>query len=163
MSNQEIRLLALDLDGVLTDGRLWFAASGEPMKCFHARDGYGIRRAQEAGITVAVISGRADSAGERRAAELGIRHCVFGCHDKGQALAALQATLAIGPEQTAAVGDDLIDLGLFAHAALRIAVADAHLDLATEADWVTSLGGGYGAVREVCDALLAGRLPDAGS
>ncbi len=149
-----IRLLVLDVDGVLTDGRLWYGPDGEALKAFHARDGYGLRRALEAGLEIAVISGRPSAAAACRLRELGVRHVVLDCDAKRAALEALQRELGIDPAHTAVVGDDTLDLGMMALAGLKVAVADAHPDLKREVDWVTTAAGGRGAVREVCDALV---------
>lgn len=151
-----IRLLVLDVDGVLTDGRLWYTAAGEELKGFHVRDGLGIKSLIAAGVAVAIISGRTSGAVERRAAELGIRHVVQGCDDKGRAFDALCAALAIEPTAVACVGDDTADLPMLARAGLPVAVADAHPDVRAVAKRVTQLPGGHGAVREICDWLLAG-------
>lgn len=152
-----IRLLALDADGVLTDGRIFIAdASGSEWAMgFSVRDGHGIRLLIRAGLEVAVISGR-DSYGLRlRLGELGIRRSALRCRDKQAALAKMLAELELEPRQTAFVGDDVPDLPVMRQAGLAIAVADAHPDVRAEADWVTALPGGHGAVREVCDFLLA--------
>ncbi|MCY3815208.1 MAG: HAD hydrolase family protein [Gammaproteobacteria bacterium] len=152
-----IRLLALDADGVLTDGRIFIAdASGSEWTTgFSVRDGYGIRAAMRVGIEVAVISGR-DSYGLRlRLSELGIRHFSLRCRDKQAALSSLLGELALRPDQAAFVGDDVVDLPAMRLAGLAVAVADAHTEVRDEADWVTSLPGGHGAVREVCDFMLA--------
>ncbi|MXZ28345.1 MAG: HAD hydrolase family protein [Gammaproteobacteria bacterium] len=152
-----IRLLALDADGVLTDGRIFIAdaSRSEWTTGFSVRDGYGIRAAMRVGIEVAVISGR-DSYGLRlRLSELGIRHFSLRCRDKQAALSSLLGELALRPDQAAFVGDDVVDLPAMRLAGLAVAVADAHTEVRDEADWVTSLPGGHGAVREVCDFMLA--------
>ncbi len=152
-----IRLVALDADGVLTDGRIFIAdASGSEWAMgFSVRDGHGIRLLIRAGLEVAVISGR-DSYGLRlRLGELGIRRSALRCRDKQAALAEMLAELDLEPRQTAFVGDDVPDLPVMRQAGLAIAVADAHPDVRTAADWVTALPGGHGAVREICDFLLA--------
>ncbi len=155
-----IRLLVLDVDGVLTDGRLRYGEAGELDKTFHARDGYGIRAVQAAGIAVAVISGRQSSAVSRRCEELGIRHAHQGIEDKAAVLAQLLASLGIPARQCACVGDDGPDLPLLAQAGLAVAVADAHPEALALAHRRTRLPGGAGAVREVCDWLLAARRGD---
>jgi 3-deoxy-D-manno-octulosonate 8-phosphate phosphatase (KDO 8-P phosphatase) len=152
-----IRLLVLDVDGVLTDGAIVFGASGEELKSFHVRDGYGIRRLLEAGTHVAVISGRQSVAVTRRMAELGVRHVFQGVDEKLPVLERLRGALGVGPDGVAVVGDDLPDLPAMRSAALAIAVADAHPDVRAAAHWVTANAGGRGAVREVADRLLAGR------
>jgi len=152
-----IRLLVLDVDGVLTDGRLRYGPDGEHVKVFHVHDGHGIRALAAAGITVAVISGRNSAAVTRRCAELGIRELQQGVDDKGQALDALLARLGLSARDCACVGDDVPDLPMFERVGLAIAVADAHPDARRAAHRRTRLAGGAGAVREVCDWLLAAR------
>jgi 3-deoxy-D-manno-octulosonate 8-phosphate phosphatase (KDO 8-P phosphatase) len=152
-----IRLLVLDVDGVMTDGRLHYDASGESGKTFHVRDGYGIKALLAAGIDVAVISGRKSPAVSRRCKELGIRHLHQGIDDKAPVLAQLLARLDIPPRQCACVGDDRPDMPLLAQAGLAVAVADAHPEALAIAHRRTRLPGGAGAVREVCDWLLAAR------
>ena len=150
-----IALLVLDVDGVLTDGRLYYSESGEEIKTFHTRDGYGIRQALAAGITIAAISGRKSAATARRLTELGVEHFELGCKDKLPAIQALQRELGIDESATAVMGDDAPDLDMMQAAGLKIAVADAHVSVKRAADWITSAKGGRGAVREVCDALIA--------
>jgi 3-deoxy-D-manno-octulosonate 8-phosphate phosphatase (KDO 8-P phosphatase) len=153
----QVKLLVLDVDGVLTDGRLQYDAKGKECKTFHARDGYGIRRALESGLEVAVISGRKSIPVEQRMSELGIDNVHLGIGDKPAVLRQLLAKLELDWDQVAYVGDDLPDLECMQLAGLAIAVADAHPQLDEVADWHTSLGGGQGAVREVCDLLLGAR------
>lgn len=155
-----IRLLILDVDGVMTDGRLHYDAEGREFKTFHVRDGYGIKRIMSAGIAVAVISGRRSGSAAGRMADLGIRHVMLGRGDKAAALEELLATLGIPAESTACIGDDEPDLPVMQRVALPIAVADCHPSVARAAVWRTSLPGGSGAVREVCDLLLASRPAD---
>jgi 3-deoxy-D-manno-octulosonate 8-phosphate phosphatase (KDO 8-P phosphatase) len=150
-----IRLLVLDVDGVLTDGRLYISAAGEELKVFHVRDGSGLVAVQRAGVTVAIISGRDSPAVTRRAAELGIRHVYQGVGDKGERLDRLLAELGVTAEETACVGDDTPDAPMLRRAGLAIGVADAHPALLAAAHWVTKSKGGRGAVREVCDLLLS--------
>jgi 3-deoxy-D-manno-octulosonate 8-phosphate phosphatase (KDO 8-P phosphatase) len=150
-----IRLLVLDVDGVMTDGRLAYGAGGEIGKTFHVRDGYGIKAARAAGIEVAVISGRDSAAVQARCHELGIRHVYLGVGHKGEALAALLGLLNLEPRQCACVGDDAPDLPLLRQAGLAVAVADAHPVALAAAHRRTRRAGGSGAVREVCDWLLA--------
>ncbi|NJD32049.1 MAG: HAD-IIIA family hydrolase [Gammaproteobacteria bacterium] len=152
---RRIRLLVLDVDGVLTDGRLFISPSGEEFKVFHVRDGSGLVAVQRAGVTVAIISGRDSEAVTRRAAELGIRHVRQGVADKDRELQALMHELGASPDQTACVGDDTPDLPMLRAAGLAIAVADAHPALLAAAHWVTPSSGGRGAVRDVCDLLLS--------
>lgn len=154
----EIRLLVLDVDGVLTDGRLYYDDHGAETKAFHVRDGYGIKRVLGAGIAVVVISGRRSAAVERRLAELGVEHALLGREDKDQALAEIRAALKLADASAmACIGDDVPDLPLISSAALGIAVADAHPAVLAAATWQTRAPGGHGAVREVCDLLVAAR------
>jgi len=154
---RRIRLLVLDVDGVLTDGRLYFTTGGEELKAFHVRDGAGIVAVQRAGVTVAIISGRDSAAVTRRAGELGIRHVYQGAGDKGATFDQLLAELGVAAAETACVGDDTPDAPMLGRAGLAIAVADAHPALLASAHWVTKSKGGRGAVREVCDLLLSAR------
>jgi 3-deoxy-D-manno-octulosonate 8-phosphate phosphatase (KDO 8-P phosphatase) len=149
-----IRLLVLDVDGVLTDGRLYFSATGETLKVFHARDGAGIVQLRQAGIQVAIISGRNSPVVSKRMEELGVLHVQQGIHDKQAALQAILQQLQIGAEQLACVGDDTPDLAMLKLAHLAVAVADAHAAVRAAAHFVTQLNGGQGAVREVCDLIL---------
>jgi 3-deoxy-D-manno-octulosonate 8-phosphate phosphatase (KDO 8-P phosphatase) len=151
---RDVRLLVLDVDGVLTDGRLYFSSRGEELKCFHVRDGAGIVRLVRAGIQVAVISGRNSRAVERRMSELGVTWVRQGIEDKLSALRELLDILGLGPQAVASVGDDVPDLPIFDVARLAIAVADAHASVKSRAHFVTQSMGGQGAVREVCDLLL---------
>jgi len=150
-----IRLLVLDVDGVLTDGGLHFDAEGREQKVFHVVDGYGIRSLMDAGIEVAVISGRSSLAVKTRLAELGILHVYLGPDDKLVALKKLVDALQLPATTVAYVGDDVPDQEGMSHAGLAVTVADAHPAVVATADWQTSLGGGHGAVRQVCDLILA--------
>ncbi|HLA74123.1 MAG TPA: HAD-IIIA family hydrolase [Steroidobacteraceae bacterium] len=152
-----VRLLVLDVDGVLTDGRLFYGAKGESLKSFHVRDGHGIKQVSAAGVTVAIISGRKSAAVAKRARELGIKHVTQGATDKLAALTRLVKTRNVPFEHCACVGDDTPDAPILQVAGLAIAVADAHADALAAADLVTSRPGGYGAVREVCDWILDAR------
>lgn len=149
-----IRLLALDVDGVLTDGRLYFAENGEELKTFDTQDGHGIKMLQAAGITCAIITGRNTKLVERRAKNLGIAHLLQGREDKLVALRELATQLDIPLSDIAYVGDDWPDLPAILAAGLGVAVANAHRELRLRADYETTLEGGRGAVREVCDLLL---------
>lgn len=149
-----IRLLALDVDGVLTDGRLYFSEDGNELKTFDTQDGHGIKMLQQAGITCAIITGRNTQLVERRARNLGIAHLLQGREDKLVALSELTAQLNIPLQAVAYVGDDWPDLPAILAAGLGVAVANAHEELRQRADYTTRLAGGRGAVREVCDLLL---------
>lgn len=150
-----IRLLVLDVDGVLTDGRLYYGASGEELKVFNVRDGLGIKLVMSVGVAVGVISGRTSAALSARCRELGIEHCEQGCDDKVAALDRLLARLGLDAGEVLCVVDDTSDLPLMRKVGHAVAVADAHPDVRRSADRVTILPGGWGAVREVCDWLLA--------
>jgi len=152
-----IRLLVLDVDGVLTDGRLYYGNDGHEVKAFHVRDGYGMKKLMEAGVQIAIISGRRSAAVETRLAELDIRHAILGRDDKDLAVRELLERLDIPAEFVACIGDDIPDLKMMAEVALAIAVADAHPDVLANTRWQTRAPGGKGAVREVCDRLLAAR------
>jgi 3-deoxy-D-manno-octulosonate 8-phosphate phosphatase (KDO 8-P phosphatase) len=149
-----IRLLVLDVDGVLTDGRLYYGARGEALKVFDVRDGYGLVQLQRAGCVVAVISGRRSAMVRTRCRELGIRHVHQGVADKLAQLERLRRRLGLPRSACACVGDDLPDLPLVRSLALSFAVADAHPDIRRAARRTTRRRGGRGAVREVCDYLL---------
>ena len=152
-----IRLLVLDVDGVLTDGRLYFGADGEELKAFHVRDGLGIKQVQQLGVTVAVVSGRRSPPTIQRCRELGIGEVFLGVEDKEKAFSALCTRLGVTPRECACIGDDSPDLPLLRQAGFAVAVADAHPDVRRAAHRTTTLGGGQGAVREVCDWLLNAR------
>jgi 3-deoxy-D-manno-octulosonate 8-phosphate phosphatase (KDO 8-P phosphatase) len=149
-----IRLLALDVDGVLTDGRLWFGNSGEELKAFDIQDGLGVKLLQRGGVEVAIITGRRSELVARRARELGIERLVQGREDKLAALTELCIDAGIAPEQVAYMGDDLPDLGAIRAAGLGLAPANANAFVATHADHRTQRGGGAGAVREACELIL---------
>ncbi|MBV8341191.1 MAG: HAD-IIIA family hydrolase [Gammaproteobacteria bacterium] len=150
-----IRLLVLDVDGVLTDGRLYFGPRGEALKVFNVHDGFGLRQLQRAGIAVAVISSRRSPMLVVRCRELGVQHVHQGVADKLGVFARLCARLGLTPADCACVGDDVPDLPLMRAASLSFAVADARREVRHAADVITRASGGRGAVREVCDYLLA--------
>lgn len=152
-----IRLAVFDVDGVLTDGRLWMSSDGAELKAFSVRDGHGIKRLLAAGVEVAIISGRASPAVERRMAELGVQRVVQGCDDKATALRGLLADTGIEPVQTAYLGDDTPDLPAMRIAGLPAAVADASAEVRAASLWTSTLPGGRGAAREFCELLLRGR------
>jgi 3-deoxy-D-manno-octulosonate 8-phosphate phosphatase (KDO 8-P phosphatase) len=153
----EIALLVLDVDGVLTDGRLWYGPDGESLKSFHVRDGHGIKALSAAGVAVAVITGRKSEAVAARMRELGVDEVAQGVGDKSLALAELLERSAVDARRVACLVDDTPDLGLMAAVGLPAAVADAHPDVLAAAKHVTRAAGGRGAVREFCDFLLAAR------
>jgi len=149
-----IKLVAFDVDGVFTDGRFYLSDEGIESKAFNTQDGFGIRKLLEAGIAVAVISGRHSGAVEKRMAELGIRHVIQACKDKVAAFDEIVAVLNIDTDECAYVGDDVPDLPLLNHVGFAVAVANAVPALHDQCDYSTSAAGGFGAVREVCELIL---------
>ena len=156
---QGIRVAIFDVDGVLTDGRIYIGEGGEQFKAFATLDGHGLKLLPQAGITPVVITGRDSPAVRRRVADLGIAHAVYGAADKLAAAQDLFATLGCGWRDVAAMGDDWPDLPLMTRAAFACAPANAHAEARAVAHHVTAAAGGHGAARECCDILLmaAGR------
>ncbi len=151
---KRLKLLILDVDGVLTDGKLFFDNQGNEYKSFHARDGHGIKLLRQTGVEVAVISGRKSNSVALRMKNLGIEYVYQGHENKQAAFDELIQKTGITPEQAAHVGDDLLDLPLMMRVGLAIAVNDANLAVKQRAHWCTDLPGGHGAVREVCDFIM---------
>ncbi len=152
-----VRLVAFDVDGVLTDGRFYLSDDGVETKAFHTQDGYGIRRLIDSGLIVAVISGRRSPAVERRMQELGVPHVMLGCRDKVAALDGILDELGIPASECAYAGDDLPDLPVLRHVGVSFAVANAVNAVQRQCDFTTRAGGGAGAVREICELVLAAR------
>lgn len=152
-----IRLAVFDCDGVFTDGRLWLGDDGHEYKAFHVHDGHGIKRVLAAGVEVAVISARESGAVRRRMEELGVSHLIEKAGDKLAALRDIQRGVGVDDAATACVGDDLPDVPMLAVAGLAIAVGDAAAELDDLVHWRTRARGGRGAVREVCELLIAAR------
>ncbi len=150
----KIRLAVFDVDGTLTDGRLWYSEDGQETKVFHVHDGLGLKRLQANGVEVAIITARISHPVSLRAEELDITHVYQGQGDKRACLQALLDALKLTPEQAAFIGDDLPDLPPMHLAGLAVAVANAHPWVAEAAHWQTSRNGGMGAAREVCDMIL---------
>ncbi len=150
-----IRLVAFDIDGVFTDGRFYLSDDGVETKAFSTQDGFGIRQLLKAGIDVAVISGRRSAAVEKRMTELKVPHVILGCADKTAAFDVLAESLDITPEEAAFVGDDIPDLPLLSKVGYSIAVANAVSAIKEYCDYTTERSGGRGAVREVCELVLA--------
>jgi len=153
----KIELLILDVDGVLTDGRLYFGARGEALKVFHVRDGHGIRLLMHAGMHVAAISGRRSAAVSARMRELGVATVMQGCNDKVAALQRIARRIGVPILNCACIVDDTPDLPLMSAVGFAAAVADAHPLVRSAAHWVARTAGGCGAVRELCDELLRAR------
>lgn len=151
----QIRLVAFDVDGVFTDGRFYLSDAGIESKAFNTQDGYGIRRLVENNINVAVISGRESAAVVLRMTELGVANVIQGCKDKVAALDKLTAELGINATQSVYVGDDVPDLLLLQKVGYSVAVANAVAEVRQQCDYTTVAAGGHGAVREICELVLA--------
>ena len=149
-----LKAAIFDVDGVLTDGRIYIGEEGETVKAFNTLDGHGLKLLALAGIEPLVITGRDSAAVRRRVADLGLRHAVYGADDKLAAAETLLATLALDWADVAAMGDDWPDLPLLSRAAFACAPANAHIEVKAVAHHVTSAAGGHGAAREFCDLLL---------
>lgn len=149
-----IRLAVFDVDGTLTDGRLYYGEDGRETKVFFVQDGLGLKRLQAHGVQVAICSARISHPVALRAEELGITHVYQGQGDKRACLLELLDALKLAPEQAAVVGDDLPDLPAMRVAGLAVAVANAHPWVIEQAHWTTTRAGGQGGAREVCDLLL---------
>jgi 3-deoxy-D-manno-octulosonate 8-phosphate phosphatase (KDO 8-P phosphatase) len=151
---QPVRAAIFDVDGCLTDGRIYIGESGETVKAFSTLDGHGIKLLGRAGITPVVITGRDTPAVRRRCADLGIVHALYGIHDKLAAAEQVLRVLALDWHALAVIGDDWPDLPLMVRSALACAPAQAHAEVRAVAHHVTSMPGGQGAAREFCDLLL---------
>ena len=151
----DIRLLVMDVDGVMTDGKITYSSDGQELKSFNIKDGLGIKRAQASGIETAIITGRTSPMVERRARELGIAHLVQGREDKLAALSDLVDQMNLSLDQVAYIGDDLPDLTAIESVRLGACPADAATEVKSKANWVSTRGGGDGCVRELCDLLVS--------
>ena len=149
-----LRLLLLDVDGVLTDGRLFLTDSGEEIKAFHSRDGHGIKMLIASGVQVGIVTGRSSRVVQNRARDLGVSLLVQGCQDKRAAVLSILAERRLASCEAAFMGDDVIDLPAMESVGFAIAPADAHPLVRARAHWVTEHGGGLGAVRELCELLM---------
>jgi 3-deoxy-D-manno-octulosonate 8-phosphate phosphatase (KDO 8-P phosphatase) len=150
----KVLLMGFDVDGVLTDGTLYFNSQGDEMKAFSSLDGHGLKMLQRAGVEVAIISGRSSRALELRAGNLGIDELHMGVADKRELLARLARQRGIELAQTGYMGDDVVDLPILRACGFSATVADGHTEVLSRVDYVTTRGGGRGAVREVCDLIL---------
>jgi len=150
-----VGILIMDCDGVLTDGGMYFDANGQALKRFDVKDGLALVRLAEMGFPTAVISGDDSPITAARCEKLRIAHTVLGRMEKESALAEVLAAAGVEPEQAVCVGDDVTDLPIMRAVGLGVAVADAVDEVTAAAGWVTERPGGYGAVREVCDAIFA--------
>lgn len=154
---KHIKLLICDVDGVFSDGLIYMGNNGEELKTFHTRDGYGVKSLMNAGIEIAIITGRRSQIVENRMSALGIKLIYQGQDDKIKAYQDICTKLNIAAEQTGYIGDDLIDWPVMEQVGLKVCVADGHPLLVKRANYVTSIRGGHGAVREVCDLILQAR------
>ena len=151
---KEIRLLLLDVDGVLTDGSVVYAQSGSELKSFNTKDGFGIRLLQEAGIEVGLITARSSEAVQRRAQDLKLAHVYQGVRNKIEAFDRILAEQKLSPQQVAYMGDDWLDLPLLSRVGLAVTVADAVTEVKAVAHYVARREGGRGAVRELCELII---------
>ncbi len=149
-----VRLLIFDVDGVLTDGRLYFSDEGHEYKAFHSRDGQGMKALQSTGVQIGIITGRTSQVVTRRMADLGVVHVYQGCHAKQEALAQLLAATGCSATEAAYVGDDAPDLAVMRRVGLAIAVQDADPLVKAHCHWVTPSPGGRGAARDACDLIM---------
>lgn len=154
---KQIKLLICDVDGVFSDGLVYMGNQGEELKTFHTRDGYGVKSLMNAGIEIAIITGRQSQIVENRMTALGIKLIYQGQDDKVKAYQDICQKLNISPEYTDYIGDDLIDWPVMEKVALKVCVADGHPLLLQKANYITTIKGGHGAVREVCDLILQAR------
>ena len=153
----DVEALILDVDGVLTDGRLHYGPDGEGLKSFHVRDGLGLVLLRDSGVALGIVSGRHSPVVQSRADELRIEHCLLGRTDKAAALKELLQAWDLPASKVAAIGDDLIDLPLLRRAGVSFAPADADARVLGEVDHVVDTRGGHGAVRDVCEILMRAR------
>ena len=149
-----LKLMIFDVDGVMTDGTLYYSERGEELKAFNIQDGHGVKMLRQYGVEVALITGRRSGAVERRAANLGITHLFQGAEDKRGAYAALLAELDLATEQSGYMGDDLIDLPLITRCGFAATVSTAPEAVRSRSHYIARAGGGHGAVREVCEFIL---------
>ncbi|MGI2122723.1 3-deoxy-manno-octulosonate-8-phosphatase KdsC [Shewanella baltica] len=151
---QKIKLLICDVDGVFSDGRIYLSNSGEELKAFHTRDGYGVRSILTSGFNLAVITGRQSKIVENRMTALGVTHIYQGVDNKFEPYEALLALYGVTPEEVAYIGDDIVDLPVMNVVGLAVSVADGHPYVRQHSHFVTTLNGGHGALRELTDLLL---------
>lgn len=149
-----VRLVIFDVDGVLSDGRIYLNDDGTEFKAFYSQDGVGMKALQASGVQLAIISGRASDAVVHRMRKLGVQHVHLNCADKRPAYQTLAGALALTDSQIAYVGDDLPDLPLIVQAGLGISVPNGVVQVKAQADWLTPRAGGLGAGRDVCDLIL---------
>lgn len=149
-----IRMLVLDIDGVMTAGQIFITDAGEQIKAFNVRDGHGLKMLQRAGIEVAILTGRSSKVVEYRAKELGIQYVIQGSLRKADGIDALCKQAGIDAKDCAYMGDDVIDLPAMAMCRLAMAPADAYVGVQKNTHWVSAFDGGHGAVRQACEGLI---------
>ncbi len=150
----KIKLLLLDVDGVMTDGRIIMNDRGEDAKAFNVKDGLGLKMLMSSGLEVVIVTGRRSQALAHRSKELGIEEVYQGVEDKNTVCQQLKKTKDLKKEQVCSLGDDIPDLAMFTESGLSIAVADAVKEVREAADFITKSNGGFGAVREACELIL---------
>ena len=151
---RNIKLLVLDVDGIMTDGKLLYGTDGEAIKAFHVLDGHGIRMLLQYGIEVGIISARQSPMVTKRASDLGIQYVQQGIHDKYKALTSLLKQLNLHEKDCCYMGDDVIDLPVLTKVGFAVSVPNSHPEVALRVDFITKANGGNGAVREICDLIL---------
>jgi len=151
---RRVRLMIFDVDGVMTDGKLWYGPDGEALKVFHSLDGHGVKMLSASGVPSAILSGRRSSAVERRAAELGIAHVLQGIEDKRTAYEGLISSLGVEAAATGYAGDDVMDLPVLLRCGFACAPREAPAAVRERAHYVCSAPAGHGAVRELCELLM---------
>lgn len=152
---KQIRLMAFDVDGVMTDGGLFLSDSGEEFKRFNSLDGHGLKMLRASGVEIAIITGRTSRCVELRARNLGVPHVYQGVEDKREAMIGLLEKLGLPPVAAAYMGDDVVDLPVMRHVGLAITVPESPQLVREHSDYVTQRSGGHGAVREVCELIMA--------
>lgn len=150
----QVKMMIFDVDGVLTDGGLFYGPEGEVMKRFNALDGHGLKMLHQCGIKTAIITARASGTLQKRASDLGVSHVFQGVQDKRTAFQTLVQETGISPEQCGYLGDDVIDLPVIVRVGFSACVANAHIELQSRVHYMTTKSGGHGAAREICDLLL---------
>lgn len=153
---EKIKVVIFDVDGVLTDGRLYLTEEGKEIKAFHSRDGHGMKMLQGSGVQIAVITGRNSPIVAHRMVDLGVEHVYQGQCEKLPAFIELMAKLNLAADQAAYVGDDVVDLPVMRRVGLAIATQDAHAFVKQHAHWQTPSRGGHGAARDVCELIMEG-------
>lgn len=151
---QKIKMIIFDVDGVLTDGSLFIGDDSQEYKAFNSKDGHGMKMLMRNGVDIGIITGRTSKVVEHRVGDLGIKHVYQGCHDKLPVYEKFISDINLSPEETAFVGDDVVDLPIMLKAGLAITVNDGHHLVKNYAHWTTPASGGRGAAREICEMIM---------